>query len=190
MSQLRQEVHVYGMAPLIRFTLLGLYIALVLPLPLLAPEGLKSPLWAALALGFAFVLAITSELVILDGTGLRTTHPAWCSWFLRRGWELRWEQVEGLTPVATSQGGRVFYVRTRSGAAPGEAREGNAYLLPQRVENFADFLASFSALSGIPTAFVARITPPWTYQLLAVVSAAMIVAEAISLAMLDAQPVG
>ncbi|MEB3256742.1 MAG: hypothetical protein VKN83_00335, partial [Cyanobacteriota bacterium] len=106
MSHPPQETHTYGMAPLIRFTLLGLYIALVLPLPLLAPEGWQVPLWAALALGFAFVLAITSEQVILDAKGLRLTHPAWCRWLLRRGWELQWGQVEGLTPVATSQGGR------------------------------------------------------------------------------------
>jgi hypothetical protein len=190
MSHPPQETHTYGMAPLIRFTLLGLYIALVLPLPLLAPEGWQVPLWAALALGFAFVLAITSEQVILDAKGLRLTHPAWCRWLLRRGWELQWGQVEGLTPVATSQGGRVFYVRTRSAAAPRATQERSAYLLPQRVENFADFLASFTERSGIPTASVARITPPWTYQLLAVVSAAMIVAEAISLARLDVQPVG
>lgn len=167
------ERHVYGMALLIRGTLVALYIALVLPLPLVAPQGWQRPLWAALALGLVLLLAVTSEQVVLDRKGLRLGHPVWCHWLMRRGWELQWEQVKDLTPVATSQGGRVFYVRT--------AGEGRSYLLPQRVEHFADFLSKFSAYSGITTESVARITPPWTYQLLAVMSMAMLLAEAISL---------
>jgi hypothetical protein len=174
--------HIYGMAPQIRFTLLGLYIALVLPLPVMASHTWQPLIWGALGLGFALVLAITSEQVILDGEGLRYTHPVWCRWFLRRGWELPWAEVQGLTPVATSQGGRVFYVRTAPTVAPASARMKSAYLLPQRVENFPEFLSAFSAFSGIATDSVARITPPWTYQLLAIMSGAMIVGEVISLA--------
>lgn len=177
-----REPHIYGMAPQIRFTLLGLYVALVLPLPVMAPENWQPLIWAALVLGFSLVLAITSEQVILDGEGLRYTHPAWCRWFLRRGWELPWGEVEGLTPVATSQGGRVFYVRTAPATAPESSRGIRAYLLPQRVEKFPEFLSTFTAFSGIATNSVARITPPWTYQLLAIMSGAMIVGEVVSLA--------
>jgi len=53
----------YPMAPLIRFTLLALYLALVLPLPLLAPAGLRLALVGAVPLGLVLVLAITSERV-------------------------------------------------------------------------------------------------------------------------------
>jgi hypothetical protein len=181
MTSMPQERHTYGMAPLIRGTLLVLYAALVVPLPLIAPEGLKPFLWGALALGLIVVLAITSEQVILDAEGLRLTHPDWCGWWLRRGWHLSWNQVEGLTPVATSQGGRVFYVRT-SGASPqGTSQTTQAYLLPQRVERFEDFQNQFSALSGLATDSVARITPPWTYQLLAVMSFTLLVGELVSL---------
>ncbi|MFI0402396.1 MAG: hypothetical protein ACH34U_05700 [Cyanobium sp.] len=182
MTDSTREQQIYGMAPQIRFTLMGLYIALVLPLPVMAQENWQPYIWAVLVLGFALVLAITSEQVILDGEGLRYTHPVWCRWFLRRGWELPWAEVQGLTPVATSQGGRVFYVRTAPTVAPASARMKSAYLLPQRVENFPEFLSAFSAFSGIATDSVARITPPWTYQLLAIMSGAMIVGEVISLA--------
>ena len=99
---------------------------------------------------------------------LRLRHPAWCRWLLRRGWELRWDQVNGLTPVATSQGGRVFYVRTA---------DGSAYLLPQRVQAFDDFLSRFSQHTGLPTGSIGRISPAWTYQLLAVLSASLLLAE-------------
>ncbi|MEB3318882.1 MAG: hypothetical protein VKO39_12180 [Cyanobacteriota bacterium] len=170
MSATAPERHRYGMAPVIRYTLWALYASLVLPLPLVAPAGLRAWLWGALVLGWIAVVALTSEQVVVDDAGLSVGHPPWCTRLLRRGWQLAWNQVAGLTPVATSQGGRVFYVR-----AKGEAR---AYLLPQRVERFDDFLRRFSALSGVSTAEVARITPPWTYQLLAVLSVSLLAAEA------------
>jgi hypothetical protein len=173
MSTAPLERHRYGMAPVIRFTLLTLYAALVGPLPLVAPEALRGWLWGALLLGWVVVMALTSEQVIVDGDGVEVAHPPWCAWFSRRGWRLAWSQVEGLTPVATSQGGRVFYVRSRG--------EGRAWLLPQRVERFDDFLDRFQAFSGVDTSAVGRLTPPWTYQLLAVMSAGMLVAEGVLL---------
>jgi hypothetical protein len=175
---------VHPMAPLIRLTLLGLYLALVLPLPLLAPAGLRWPMVLALPLGLLLVLAITSERVELDADGLRVGHPAWCAWLLRRGWQLSWSQVKGLNSVATSQGGRVYYVRTEGGDdGDGDGRGGNgqAWLLPQRVADFELFLSGFSAHSGLDTAGIGRITPPWTYQLLAGLSGLMLAGEAVAL---------
>jgi hypothetical protein len=49
------------------------------------------------------------------------------------------------------------------------------------VERFDDFLDRFQAFSGVDTSAVGRLTPPWTYQLLAVMSAAMLVAEGVLL---------
>ena len=110
------------------------------------------------------------ERVELNGDGLRVGHPSWCAWLLRRGWQLQWHQITGLTPVATSQGGRVFYVRTQQGAA---------YLLPQRVQAFDDFLSRFSQASGLNTSSIGRISPPWTYQLLAVLCGGLLAPEVI-----------
>ena len=158
----------YPMAALIRFTLIALYLAMVAPLPLLAPAELKLLLWLALPLGLGLVVAATSEAVELDADGIRVGHPSWCAWLLRRGWSLPWKAISGLTPVATSQGGRVFYVR---------GEDGSAYLLPQRVAAFEQFLSRFSQETGINTSSIGRISPPWTYQLLAALSAAMLVGE-------------
>jgi hypothetical protein len=168
-------IHVYPMAPLIRFTLLALYLALVLPLPLLAPPGLRPALLGAVPLGLVLVLAITSERVELDATGLRVGHPPWCSWWLRRGWSLPWSSITTLTPVATSQGGRVYYVRAAA-TGPGPAP---AWLLPQRVAGFEDFLTRFATHTGIDTSGVGRISPPWTYRLLAFLCGLMLLAEAL-----------
>lgn len=159
---------VYRMAPLIRGTLVLLYLALVLPLAPLAPEDLRPLLLVALPVGLLVVLAISSEQVELDEAAIRVAHPAWCRWLLRRGWQLPWSEVRGLTPVGTSQGGRVFYLRSS---------DGSAYLLPQRVERFEDFLARFGCHSGIDTSSIGRISPPWTYRFLASLCGLMLLAE-------------
>jgi hypothetical protein len=169
----------YPMAPLIRFTLISLYLALVLPLPWLAPQPLQPWLWGALPLGLLLVVALVSEEVELSEAGLRVGHPAWCAWLLRRGWQLEWHQITDLTPVATSQGGRVFYVRTEAGSA---------YLLPQRVQAFGEFLSHFSQQTGIETRSIGRISPPWTYQLLAVLCGGLLAAEVIFVTWLAAAP--
>ena len=103
----------------------------------------------------------------------------WCTELLRRGWQLEWHQITDLTPVATSQGGRVFYVRTEAGSA---------YLLPQRVQAFGEFLSHFSQQTGIETRSIGRISPPWTYQLLAVLCGGLLAAEVIFVTWLAAAP--
>ena len=52
-------------------------------------------------------------------------------------------------------------------------------LLPQRVAGFDDFLRRFSTATGLDTRGIGRISPPWTYQLLAVLAGLMLVAELI-----------
>ena len=125
-------------------------------------------LWGALPLGLALILALVSEQVELTAAGIRVGHPRWCAWLLRRGWQLSWADIRGLTPVATSQGGRVFYVRDATGSA---------YLLPQRVQAFEAFLGQFGQATGLDTSSIGRISPPWTYQLLAALCALMLAGE-------------
>jgi hypothetical protein len=158
------------MAPLIRSTLIALYLALVLPLPVLAPAGLQLAMVLAVPIGLGLILALVSEQVEVDARGITVGHPAWCAWLLRRGWQLNWDQVRGLTPVGTSQGGRVFYVRSAAGGA---------YLLPQRVARFEEFLAQVARCSGLDLTGVGRISPPWTYQFLAVICWLLLVVETI-----------
>lgn len=169
----------YGMAPLIRGTLVGLYLALVLPLPVLAGGSLRPLLALAVPLGLLLVLAITSERVSVDVHGLALGHPPWCSWWLRRGWSLGWNEITGLTAVATSQGGRVYYLRSAKAST----------LLPQRLARFADFLAQLQQHSGLDTRAIGRLSPPWTYQLLAALTALMLLGELAALAVLPAASV-
>lgn len=164
----REEPTIYPMAPLIRFTLISLYLALVVPLPALAPAAVVPALLLAVVLGLVLMLALTSEQVQLDSSAIAVVHPSWCRWLLRRGWSLPLEQIAGLTPVATSQGGRVFYLRRKGGGA---------VLLPQRIARFECFLQALAASTDLDLSAVGRLTPPWTYQLLAGLSALMLLGE-------------
>jgi hypothetical protein len=56
--------------------------------------------------------------------------------------------------------------------------------LPQRIARFDDFLMRFAAATGIDTSSVERLTPAWTYQLLAVLSLLMLTGELVALPLL------
>ena len=157
-SQGNLTVERFGLSPLIRFTLISLYVALVLPLPLLAPAGLRGWMSAALILGLGLVLGLLSEQVETDAEGIRVRYPAWIGWLFRRGWSLAWSDIRALVPVGTSQGGTVYYVK---------AANLKHQLLPQRIDRFDRFLSLLQERSSVNTAGIGRLTPPWTYQLLA-----------------------
>ncbi len=159
----------FRLSPLIRFTLLSLYAALVLPLPLLAPAELRLWMVVGLLVGLVLVLGLLSEQVETDDDGIRVRYPAWIRWLLRRGWVMRWQDIRALVPVGTSQGGTVYYLK---------AVDLRHQLLPQRIDRFDRFLQLLSERTTVKTAGIGRLTPPWTYQVLAVISAGMVLMEA------------
>ena len=158
----------FGLSPLIRFTLISLYVALVLPLPLLATAELRGWMSAGLVLGLLLVWGLLSEQVETDADGIRVRYPAWIGWLFRRGWSLAWHDIRALVPVGTSQGGTVYYVK---------AVNLKHQLLPQRIERFDRFLVLLQERSGVNTSGIGRLTPPWTYQVLAMLAALMVMAE-------------
>ncbi len=165
---MNESIHCFQLSPLIRGTLITVYLALVLPLPALAPESLRLWLLAAVPFGLLVVLAMLSEQVTVTSSGITVGHPSWCRWLLRRGWSLDWSEMKALVPVGTSQGGKVFYITTH---------DQRQRLLPQRLEHFDRFLELIQAQSSLRTTGISRLTPPWTYQLLAALAALMLVGE-------------
>ena len=165
---MNEASHCFQLSPLIRGTLITVYLALVLPLPALAPASLRLWLLAAVPFGLLVVLAMLSEQVTVTSSGITVGHPAWCSWLLRRGWSLEWTEMKALVPVGTSQGGKVFYITTH---------DQSQRLLPQRLEHFDRFLDLIQSKSSLRTTGIGRLTPPWTYQLLAALAALMLVGE-------------
>ena len=152
---------IFRLSPLIRITLLSLYVTLTIPLPFLA-EVTDAPvppvwLWVGISIGLVALYAVLSERVILDDRGIQVTYPLWVPQWLRRGWSLPWSEVKELKPRTTGQGGLVYYFLSQ---------EGKAYLLPMRVAGFAKLMREVQAKTGIDTTDVIPLSQPWMYLIL------------------------
>lgn len=144
----------FFISPLIRFTLLLLYVALLLPL-LFLPQ---SPSWMGLALvaGGVLLWGALGEQVILTEAAIEVRYPWWLRW-LRSGWVLPWAEIVALRPRTTGQGGLVYYLVDKAG---------NGYLLPMRMAGFARFVGWVEKQTGIDTRDVRPLAQPWMYVIL------------------------
>ncbi|MDV2995683.1 MAG: hypothetical protein N4J56_005337 [Chroococcidiopsis sp. SAG 2025] len=152
---------IFRLSPLIRITLLSLYIALTIPLPFLA-KVTAAPvppvwLWIGISIGLIALYAALSERVILDDQGIQVTYPLWVPKWFRRGWSLSWSEVKELKPRTTGQGGLVYYFLSQ---------EGKAYLLPMRVAGFAKLVREVQVKTEIDTTDVIPLSQPWMYLIL------------------------
>ncbi|BAY76162.1 hypothetical protein NIES25_26110 [Nostoc linckia NIES-25] len=157
------SVSVFQLSPLIRITLLSLYIALTVPLPFLSqvtaapvPPAL---LWVGISIGLVALYAVLTEQVLVDEQGIQVTYPRWVPRFFRKGWFLPWSEVKELKPRSTGQGGLVYYFLSQ---------DGKAYLLPMRVAGFARLVQIVQAKTNIDTTDVRPLAQPWMYAILLV----------------------
>jgi hypothetical protein len=152
----------YRVSPLISGSILGLYLVLLIPLPILAQvTGADIPIPAlivGMGLGFVALVASLSERVQVDATGIALVYPGWIPGWYRRGWAVAWSEVQKLQPRSTSQGGLVYYLVTHSG---------QAYLLPSRILGFAQMMTQIQTYTGLDTRLVRPLAQPWMYAVLA-----------------------
>jgi hypothetical protein len=152
---------VFKLSPLIRLTLLLLYLSLTLPLPFLAAMTASvipsSLLWTGIGLGGVLLYAALTERVVLDKDGIHVRYAGWVPHFFRRGWSLAWSEVTALKPRSTGQGGLVYYFLSRSG---------QAYLLPMRVAGFNCMVNRVQTETDIDMADVRPLSQPWMYFIL------------------------
>lgn len=155
------SVLTFKLSPLIRLTLLLLYLSLTIPLPFLADMTAaavpSSWLWVGIGLGGILLYTALSERVVLDRDGIQVQYPSWVPRFFRRGWTLAWSEVKALKPRSTGQGGLVYYFLSQSG---------QAYLLPMRVAGFNQMVKRVQAETSIDMADVRPLSQPWMYFIL------------------------
>ncbi len=155
------ETFIFRISPLIKLTLLSLYIALTLPLPFLsqATNAPVSPviLVVGLTLGAIALYAALTERVIINDKGIQVSYPVWVPDLFRKGWYLPWSEIRALKPRTTGQGGLVYYFLNNSG---------EGYLLPMRVVGFAKLVRIVEAKTGIDTTDVRPLSQPWMYLIL------------------------
>lgn len=168
-----QEPAVFRISPLIRITLLSLYISLTIPLPFLS-EKVDAPvppalLWFGLGVGGFALSAALSERVILDQQGIQVTYPKWVPSLFRKGWFLAWTEIQALKPRTTGQGGLVYYFLSHSG---------QGYLLPMRVAGFAKLVHLVEAKTGLDTTDIRPLSQPWMYLTLLLLTLLLLLIDA------------
>ncbi|MGF1542331.1 MAG: hypothetical protein ACFCU5_18115 [Pleurocapsa sp.] len=155
-------MNVFKISPIIRITLLSLYIALTLPLPFLA-QFTNAPvpvwlLWSGILFGAIALYGALSERVILDEEKIQVAYPSWVPKFFRKGWLLAWQDIKDLKLRTTGQGGLVYYFTS--------IQSDHAYLLPMRVAGFAKMLQIVTAKTNIDTTDIRPLAQPWMYLIL------------------------
>ncbi|MDX1976266.1 MAG: hypothetical protein SFT94_01210 [Pseudanabaenaceae cyanobacterium bins.68] len=165
----------FYISPLIRLTLLLLYVALVLPLPFLGKLNDPGAWWWVLPLicGFMVIYGGLSQRVGINDQVITVNYPSWVVWG-KHNWELAWQEVEALKPKTTGQGGLVYYLLTKAG---------QGYLLPMRVAGFARLVAAIEAATGIDTGDVKPLAQPWMYLILLVFSLLLLLTDAWTISM-------
>ena len=161
MENQHSETLIFRISPLIKLTLLSLYIALTLPLPFLS-QTTNAPvppviLGIGLTLGVIVLCAALTERVIINDKGIQVSYPPWVPDLFRKGWYLPWGEIKALKPRTTGQGGLVYYFVKNSG---------EGYLLPMRVVGFAKLVRIVEAKTGIDTTDVRPLSQPWMYFIL------------------------
>lgn len=155
-------IDVFKVSPLIRITLLLLYIALTAPLPFLSnfTNAAIPASWLSigLAFGFVFLYGALSDRLILDNQGISLVYPLWFPAFLRKGWSLSWQEIKALKPRITGQGGIVYYFVSKDSE--------QAYLLPMRVVGFTRLVKKVEEHTGIDTRDIRPLAQPWMYLIL------------------------
>ena len=153
---------IFRISPLIRLTLMALYLALTIPLPFLAQASSTpvSPvvLWVGIGFGATALFGALSERVIVDEEKIQVAYPRWVPRFFRKGWSLAWAEVKDLKMRTTGQGGMVYYFISQSSE--------KAYLLPMRVVGFARLVKLVDVHTGIDTTDVRPLAQPWMYLIL------------------------
>jgi hypothetical protein len=164
---------VFKISPLVRAALWGLYLALMLPMPFLVwlnPSLDFSLLWLGIALvtGGTLLQMVLSEQVRLDEEGLSVCYPWWVPALLRRGWSLKWSEIQDLKARSTGQGGLVYYL---------VSQERSGFLLPMRIVGFRRMLKLIQLKTGLDTGDVKPLAQPWMYALLLAVSLLLAIAD-------------
>jgi hypothetical protein len=169
----QRDRHVFHISPLIRFTLLLLYLGLIGPLPFLAQatQAAVSPtlLTVGIAIGGIGLYAALGQRVEVDAQGIQVAYPRWIRWLFRGGWQLAWTDVKALKPRSTGQGGIVYYF---------VGADQQAYLLPMRVAGFAPLVQLVETYTGIDTQDVKPLAQPWMYGILLVFTLLLLLLDA------------
>ena len=152
----------------VKSSLISLYLALTIPLPFISIENLKIPSILVFVLGLYLIINITNDYVETCDNKISYKTSFISKIFGKKNWEISWKDIKLIKSLPTSQGSKVYYFNTY---------KDKNFLVPQRLENFEKFLLVVSKRSGIAINGISYLSPLWTYKLLTLLSALMILGE-------------
>ena len=156
----------------VKSSLISLYLALTFPIPCIYSDKLKIVSIVFLLLGLYFINSLTSDYVETTENKIYYKTSFLSNLFGKRNWEIFWKDIKLIKSLPTSQGSKVYYFTLNN--------EEN-YLVPQRIENLEEFISLIREKTNLvfEANQIDRISPLWTYKLLTLLSALMIVGEII-----------
>ena len=152
----------------VKSSLISLYLALTIPIPFISIEKLIIPSIFTFILGLYMVINITSDYVETCNNKISYKTSLISRWFGKQNWEIFWKDILLIKSLPTSQGSKVYYFNTKNG---------DNFLIPQRLENFEKFLLNINRNTKINVDEISYISPLWTYKLLTFLSMIMIIGE-------------
>jgi len=155
----------------VKSSLISLYVALTLPITFISSEQLKTPSLFCFIFGLFLIFNITSDYVETCEKKISYQTSFISRACGKNNWEILWAEIKSIKSLPTSQGSRVFYFIDE---------KGKNYLVPQRIQNFDNFLEKIEKKTKISTKDISYISPLWTYKLLTLLSVLMIIGEIIS----------
>ena len=155
----------------VKSSLISLYVALTLPITFISSEQLKTPSLFCFIFGLFLIFNITSDYVETCEKKISYQTSFISRACGKNNWEILWAEIKSIKSLPTSQGSRVFYFIDE---------KGKNYLVPQRIQNFDNFLDKVEKKTKISTKDISYISPLWTYKLLTLLSVLMIIGEIIS----------
>jgi len=152
----------------VKSSLITLYLALTTPIPFIAIDKLRILSILFFALGLYLIIDITSDYVETCNNKISYKTTFISKILGKTNWEISWNDIKLIQSQPTSQGSKVYYFNTN---------KGENFLMPQRLENYEQFLSIVSKNTGLDTDKISYISPMWTYKLLTLLSLLMIIGE-------------
>ena len=152
----------------VKSSLISLYLALTIPIPFISIDELKIFSIFTFFLGIYLIISITNDYVETCNNKISYKTSFISKILGKKNWEIYWKDIKLIKTLPTSQGSKVFYFNTL---------RGDNFLIPQRVEKLEKLLLIVTRKTGIVTNEMSYISPLWTYKLLTLLSALMIIGE-------------
>ena len=153
---------------IVKSSLVSLYLAFTIPLPFIAINKLKVLSIVLFILGLFLIINITSDYVETCDNKICYRTSFISKVLGKKNWEIFWKDIKSIKSLPTSQGSKVYYISNK---------EGENFLMPQRIENFEKFLSIISRNTCFEINDISYLSPLWTYKLLTILSSLMIMGE-------------